>query len=148
MYLYFCYFIIISPWKKEWLFILTNLNPLHQNKRPWDTLLTRDQFQWINTLAQSNDYAITLRIFFWELNGWTWVPFTQRYIAPSLVELGSVLLEKKIFKLPQCIFTIWLLFPFNKGHGPSFQQTWIVFTKKCFIHVFIKVELDSVILKK
>ena len=28
--MYFCYFLIISPWKKTGPFIWTNLNPLHQ----------------------------------------------------------------------------------------------------------------------
>ena len=27
--MYFCYFIIISPWKRAWPFIWTTLNPLH-----------------------------------------------------------------------------------------------------------------------
>ena len=27
--MYFCYFVIISPWKRAWPFIWTNLNPLH-----------------------------------------------------------------------------------------------------------------------
>ena len=37
----------------------------------------------------------------WELNGssfeQTWIPFTQRCVVPSLVEIGPVVLEKKIF---------------------------------------------------
>ena len=28
--MYFCYFVIITPWKRAWPFIWTNLNPLHQ----------------------------------------------------------------------------------------------------------------------
>ena len=32
---------------------------------------------------------------FWDLNGWlTWIPSTQRYISPSLVEIGPVVLEQ------------------------------------------------------
>ena len=27
--MYICYFVIISPWKKAWLFIWKNLNPFH-----------------------------------------------------------------------------------------------------------------------
>ena len=27
----------------------------------------------------------------------TWIPFTQGWFVPSLVEIGSVVLEKKIF---------------------------------------------------
>ena len=39
---------------------------------------------------------------------------------PSLVLIGPVILEKKIFKYFQFNFTISLLSPLGKGHGPSF----------------------------
>ena len=67
----------------------------------------------------------------WELNGssfeQTWIPFTQRCNVAGLVEIGPVVLEKKIFLMCQCIFAILLLSPFGKGRGPSFEQTWIPF---------------------
>ena len=47
--MYFCYFVIISPWKRVLPFILTNLNPLHP----------------------------------------------RMHIVPSLVEIGSLVLETK-----------------------------------------------------
>ena len=47
--MYFCYFIIISPWKRLWPFIWTNLHPLH-----------------------------------------------PRMLCAKLVEIGSVVLEKKL----------------------------------------------------
>ena len=34
---------------------------------------------------------------------------------PSLVEIGSVVLEKKIFKVHQCIFTLSYYLPLEKG---------------------------------
>ena len=66
---------------------------------PWATSLT-----WENS---SNDYIITLikRVktplsTLWELNGSlfekTWIPFTQGYFVPGLVEIGPVVLEKKM----------------------------------------------------
>ena len=38
----------------------------------------------------------------------TRVPFTYRYIVPCLVEIGPVVLQKRIFKDCQCMFTISL----------------------------------------
>ena len=58
--MYFCYFLIISPWKRAGPFIWRNLNSLHPR------ILCR----------------------------------------PILVKIGSVVLEKKIFKFCQCIFAI------------------------------------------
>ena len=58
----FCYFVIISPWKRVWYFICTNLNPLHQKmlcaKFGWnwpcgsgeeeENLKSLRQWQWTN----------------------------------------------------------------------------------------------------
>ena len=41
----------------------------------------------------------------------------------SLVEIGPVVLEKKILNFRQCNLAILLLSPLGKGHGPSFEQT-------------------------
>ena len=41
---------------------------------------------------------------------------------PSLVEIGSVVLKKKNFKVRQCIFAISLLSPLGKERGHSFEQ--------------------------
>jgi hypothetical protein len=41
---------------------------------------------------------------------------------PSLIEIGLLVLEKKIFKYFQCIFTLLLLSPLEQGHSPSFEQ--------------------------
>ena len=73
----------------------------------------RKQFKSINTY----DYIITLIkrrkkniINFMQFIGSsfeeTWIPFTQGCFVPSLVEIGSVVLEKKFFEFCQCIFTI------------------------------------------
>ena len=34
------------------------------------------------------------------------IPFTQGRFVPSLIEIGPVVLEKKIFNFNKCIFTI------------------------------------------
>ena len=36
----------------------------------------------------------------------TWIPIIQGCFVPSLVEIGPVFLEKRIFKFCQCIYTI------------------------------------------
>ena len=77
---------------------------------------------------------------------WTWIPFTQGCFVPSLVEIGPVVLEKKIFKFCQCIFTISSLSPLGKGRGPSFEQIWIPFTQGCFVPSL--VEIGPVVLEK
>ena len=37
----------------------------------------------------------------------------------SLIEIGQVVLEKKVFKFRQWVFAISLLSPFGEGCGPS-----------------------------
>jgi hypothetical protein len=40
----------------------------------------------------------------------------------SLIEIGLLVQEKKIFKNVQCIFTLLLLSALAKGQSPSFEQ--------------------------
>ena len=60
-------------------------------------------------------------------------------LLPSLVEIGQVVLEKVIFKVCQCIFAISSLSPFEKGQGPSFEQSWIRFTQGCFVPTLVAI---------
>ena len=73
----------------------------------------RKQFKSINTY----DYIITLikrrkktLLTSWEFIGssfdQTWITFTQECFVPSWVEIGPVVMEKKIFKYFQLKFTI------------------------------------------
>ena len=41
---------------------------------------------------------------------------------PSLVEIGPVVLKKKIFKVGQCILAISLFSSLGNGRGSSFEQ--------------------------
>ena len=50
-------------------------------------------------------------------------PCTQGCFVPSLVEIGLVVLVKKIFKSCLFIFIISQLSPLWEGRGPSFEQT-------------------------
>jgi hypothetical protein len=43
-------------------------------------------------------------------------PFTQGLFVPSLIEFGLLILEKKIIKNFQCIFTHLLLSPLAEMH--------------------------------
>ena len=53
---------------------------------------------------------------------------------PILVESFPVVLEKKSFKVLQCIFVISLLFSLGKGCGPLFEKKKIIpFTLGCFV---------------
>ena len=105
--MYFCYFIIIPPWKKR----------------------SGPSFEQ------------------------TWILFTQEFFVLSLVEISlnsteidPVVLEKKIFKFRQYIFTLLLLSHRGKGRGSSFEQTWIPFTYGCFVRSL--VEIGPVVLAK
>ena len=48
----------------------------------------------------------------------TWIPFTyEGYFVPSLIEIDTLVLKGKIFKIRQCIFS--LFFPLKKA-GPIY----------------------------
>ena len=149
--MYFRYFKIISPWKRAGSFIWTNLNPLHPKKlvpslvENGSVVLEKKIFkfhQCIFTISKLFPFGKGRGPSFEQ----TWIPFIQGCFVPSLVEIGSVVLEKKIFKFCQCIFAISQLSPLGKGRGPSFEQTWIPFTRGCFVPSL--VEIGSVILEK
>ena len=76
----------------------------------------------------------------------TWIPFSQGFFVSGLVEIGPVVLEKKIFQFRPCIFAISLLSPLGKGWGPPFELTLIPITQKCFVPSL--VEIGRVVLEK
>ena len=81
----------------------------------------RKQFKSLNKY----DYIITLiqRIMkktLWEFIGYsfeqTWIPFTQGCFVPRLVEIGPMVLEKKILKIRECVFSLFHNYlPLEKG---------------------------------
>ena len=94
-----------------WFFIWTNLYPFHPR-------MNRAKIG-CNCLSGSGeeDFLISSTYFRYFViispwKGWgpsfeqTYIPFTQGCFVPSLVEISSVVLEKKIFKFHQCIFAI------------------------------------------
>ena len=75
-----------------------------------------------------------------------WIPSTKGCFVPRLVQIGTVILEKKIFKYFQYNFTFSLLSPLGKGYGHSFEQTWIPSFQGCFVPSL--VEIGPVVLEK
>ena len=113
------------------------------------------QFQSMNIFTKSHDQAIKLKdknhslLFFrikWIFFIKTWVPFTQRCIAPSLIKIGPVVLGNTIFRFRWYIFAISLSSLLGKGRGPSFKQTWFSVTQVCFLSSV--VENDVVVMEK
>ena len=66
-----------------------------------------------------------------------WIPFIQECFVPSLVEIGTAVLEKKIFKSCQCNFTILQLSPLEKRNSPSIEQIWIFLAQGCFVPIWL-----------
>jgi hypothetical protein len=67
---------------------------------------------------------------------WTWpfrIPFTQIWFVPSLIEIGLLVLEKKILKNSLCIFTLLQLSLLGQGQSPSFELSLVRFWRspKC-----------------
>ena len=82
--MYFHYFIVISPWKREGPLIWTN-----------------------------------------------WILFTKEWFVQSLIEIGQVVLEKKIFK--NVYFCNYVIISYWNRAGPSFKKFWIPFTQGWFV---------------
>ena len=83
--------------------------------------------------------------FIWEK---IWIFYSQGCIVPSLTEIDPVVLEKKIFKFRQYIFTLLLLSHRGKGLGSSFEQTWIPFTYGCFVRSLVEIGPEVLAKKK
>ena len=66
-------------------------------------------------------------------------PFTRGCFAPSLFEIGPVVLEKKIFEFCQCHFAVLLLSLLGKGSCHSFEQIWIPFIKECIVPSLVEI---------
>ena len=62
-------------------------------------------------------------------------------LVRRLIENGSVVQEKKIFKFHQCILAISQLSPLGRGQGPSFEQTEIPFTQGCLVPCLVEIGL-------
>ena len=78
----------------------------------------------------------------------TWIPFTQGYFAPNLVEIGPAVLKMKFLNFRQCIFAFSLLPPplSVENCGPYLWTNLNLFTQGCIVPSL--VEIGPVILEK
>ena len=148
--MYVRYFVIISPWKRAGPLIWIKLNLLH-------TRLLCAKFCWNLLCGSGEEEFLILLMYFrffgiispWKRAGpfiWTKLnPFTRRCILPSLVEIGSVVLQKIFFNYFN-VFYYSQLSPLGRGQNPSFEQNWIPVTQECFVSSL--VEIGVVVLEK
>ena len=98
----FCYFVIISSWK---IFIWIKQPRVH-----CANLVEIGPMVLEKMIFKFCQYIFAISLLSPLGKGWrpsfeqTEIPFTKRWFVLSLVEIGPVVLEKKIFKIYQCIF--------------------------------------------
>ena len=99
--MYFRYYVIISPWKRAGPFFWTIMNPLHPK-----ILCTQFGWNWPSGSGAEDFLILSMHFRYFVIislgKRWgpsfeqTWIPFTQGCFVPSSVEIGSVVLEKKM----------------------------------------------------
>jgi hypothetical protein len=75
----------------------------------------------------------------WPFIWWNLISLHSRIIRAKFDEFWLDVLEKKIFKNVQCIFTLLLLPPLGEGQSPSFEQIWIPFPKDDLFWVLLEL---------
>ena len=78
-----------------------------------------------------------------------WILATQRCFVPSLVEIGTVVLEKKIFTVRQCSFRYFIIISLWKREWSPIWANLILprrTAQGCFVRSL--VEIDSVVFEK
>jgi hypothetical protein len=110
-----------GPWCEEfWIYIISE--SFHVNMTySGSVILEKKIFKWPHPI-----YAFLRLSPLWRGPGPLFeqfrIPFTQGWFMSSLIEIGLLVLEKKIFKNFQCIFTLLWLSPLREGQSPSFEQ--------------------------
>ena len=94
--MYFWYFVIISHWLKVWPFRWTNLNPLLPRM-----LCAKYDCNWHSGSAEEDFLILSMYLSYFIIIFpckwvWSFIPFSQGIFVPSLVEIGSVVLEKRM----------------------------------------------------
>ena len=69
----------------------------------------------------------------------TWIHFIQGCMVPGLVEIGPVLLEKKILNFANVLLLFLNYLPLQIEQGSSFEHTWIPFTKGCIVPSLVRI---------
>ena len=92
------YFAIISPWIRAWPYIWTNLNPLYPRM-----LFVKFGWNWPSGFGEEDFKKMFNIILHFRYNlplekgvKQTWISSTQGCFEPSLVEIGPVVLDKKL----------------------------------------------------
>jgi hypothetical protein len=117
--------VIISPLKRTWPYIWSNLNPLHPR-------IICNKFDWFWPAGSGEEDFQKFSVYSFSLlsplgNGLSpsfeqiWILFTLGQFVLSLVKIGLVVLEK-IFKWPYPIFTFLWLSPLWRGPDPLFEK--------------------------
>ena len=75
-----------------------------------------------------------------------WIPFTQGYFVSCLVEIGNVVLGKKILKIIYLFLIFPKYLPLGMGLVLHFEQILISFIQECIVPS--SVETGSVVLEK
>ena len=129
--------------------IYKTLNPLCQRMLCWNWLGGSGEGYFISSMNFCYFVITSPWKRTWSFIWINWIPFTQGWLLPSLVEIGPVVLEKKIFKFVQCIFAISYLSPLekvvalylNKLESPSpknaLYQVWLKLTQWFFRRGFL-----------
>ena len=73
-------------------------------------------------------------------------PLHLKCFVLSLVEIGSAILEKTVFKFCYSIFVVSLLSPLGEGQDPSSFEIKLPLTDECFVPSL--VEIGQVVLEK
>jgi hypothetical protein len=101
-----------------WIYIISG--SFHVNMTYSGSLVLEKIFKWPHPI-----FALLWLSPLWRGSGPLFaqfrIPFTQGWFMPSLIEIGQLVLEKKIFKNFQCIFTLLWLSPLGEGQSPSFE---------------------------
>ena len=72
-------------------------------------------------------------------------PALTSYVYRSIYPQNAL---SRFLKFRQWVFAFSLLFSLGKRGGPSFGQTWILFTQGCFVSFASLIEIGQVVLEK
>ena len=114
-FMYNCYVVIISRWKKLWPFILINLkppSPKHFLRKVWLSSGEESIF--------ATAFLSLLKRMEWPQS---WPNFTQGCFVPNLVEIGSEVLEKKNLNFVIVYVDHFAFAPLREGCGPLIELT-------------------------
>jgi hypothetical protein len=119
-----------------WIYIISE--SFHVNMISSDSVVLKKIFKWTHPI-----FAFLRLSPLWRGPGPLFeqftIPFTQGWFMPSLIVIGLLVLEKKIFKNFQCIFTLLWLSPLGEGQSPSFEQFRIPSPKDDLCQVWLKL---------